>query len=154
MKFGSIALFFGYISTISGEGTSREITLTNYCKDTIWMEFTSGAAPYANGIGSCKSDSDCIQGSVCNTDNSICFWDVPVPSSGTYRLNGGGDSSLISMPVLDYNIIWSGNIRACKNGTCSKSSDECDASGCRVNATSPVTLVCHILKFIYDFANF
>ncbi len=121
----------------------RSLTLKNKCNDTVWFDVTSGAAPYSMGFSSCHGNSDCIEGSTCNIANNICYWTVPAPSNGNFRVEPGS-SNTISFPILENDVVWSGNLRACVNGTCSQSEEECDESGCRVNATSPVTLVWNV----------
>lgn len=124
------------------ESSNRQFTFTNNCNNDIWLYFTSGSSPYSNsGITHCYSSQDCITGSYCNLDNGICFWDIPVPSTGGYRLNKNGGNSIVKFPILSNDIIWSGNIRACVDGTCDSTPAECDKSGCRVKGPSPVTLV-------------
>ena len=87
------------------------------------------------------TDTDCIEGSACNTDNGICFWDVPLPSTGVYRLTNNGGNSTIQFPILNTDVVWSGNIKACVNGTCDASESECDKNGCGIAGPSPVTMV-------------
>jgi hypothetical protein len=132
----SAALF-----THSALASNREFIFTNNCEKDIWLYFTSGSSPYQNGVTHCSSNTDCIQGSECNRDNGICFWNVPVPSTGVYRLNKNGGTSSVEFPIFQNDIVWSGNIRACVDGTCESSPAECDKSGCRVKGPSPVTLV-------------
>lgn len=138
IKIGIFLLFSSLKLSISE--LSREITFINNCDKSIWLDLTAGAASYAAGKSSCYSDSDCIQGSECNTLNSICFWNVPTPSNGNFRIDSG-ESSFVTFPILDNNIIWSGNIRVCVNGTCNEDETKCNTEGCRVNSTSPVSLV-------------
>lgn len=128
-------------NTLSLNQTStRKIQFVNNCEKDVWVSLTSGAAPYKSG-GHCASDGDCIDGSYCNKDNGICFWNIPLPSTGVYRLGANGGQSDVSFPILNYDVVWSGNIKACKEGTCEKSSEECDKTGCTVQMPAPVTLV-------------
>jgi hypothetical protein len=106
------------------------------------LQLSAGSAPYAQGVSKCSGDGDCIKGSNCNNDNGLCFWDVPVPTTGVYRLDKDGGTSNISFPILSNDVVWSGNIRACVNGTCDSTADVCDKEGCSVKRPSPVTLVC------------
>jgi hypothetical protein len=123
--------------------SSREFFFTNNCNKDLWLYFTSGSAPYANGQTFCHSNTDCITGSECDLNNGLCFWNVPVPSTGVYRLPKDGGNSTIEFPIFVNDIVWSGNIRACIDGTCDSTPAECDKSGCRVKGPSPVTLVPH-----------
>jgi hypothetical protein len=125
---------------VSADAQTRNIELVNHCSKDIWLSFTAGAAPYKSGASHCSSNAECVDGSECNSVNGICFWAVPVPSNGRFGLSKGEESS-ISFPILQNDVVWSGNIVACKDGTCAKTEEECDSSGCRVNSTSPVSLV-------------
>ena len=127
--------------------TMRNIELANHCSKDIWLSFTAGAAPYKSGSSHCSSNTECVDGSECNTVNGICFWTVPVPSNGRFGLSQGEESS-IYFPILGNDIVWSGNIVACKDGTCAKTVEDCDSSGCRVNSTSPVSLVSLLSKTV------
>lgn len=130
---------------------NREFTFTNNCNKDIWLYFTSGAASYANGLSHCTQNSDCIEGSECNKDNGICFWNIPLPSTGIYRLNKDGGNSTVNFPIYANDVVWSGNIRACVDGTCDSTPTECDKSGCRVKGPSPVTLVDCFIIFCSSF---
>jgi hypothetical protein len=140
---GSSLLLGWAVSSRANDGAydARSITFSNNCDKDIWIDITPGAAPYAASTSHCSANTDCIEGSYCDMNNGICFWNIPVPSTGNYRLEKQSSGSVVTFPILKNDIVWSGNIVACKDGTCSKSADECDATGCRVNSTSPRTLV-------------
>lgn len=123
----------------------RYFSLVNKCDDDIWVAFTPGAAPYSSG-SHCAHDSDCIEGSACNTVNGICFWDVPIPSTGKYRLEKNGGRSQVKFPILKNDVVWSGNVVACFNGTCDDTNDGCDKHGCAPKRPSPVTMVSLLLR--------
>ena len=137
------------LNSFNVEGSNREFTFTNNCDKDLWLYFTSGSAPYSSSsVSHCYSSNDCITGSYCNQDNGLCFWNIPIPSTGSYRLNKNGGNSKIQFPLLSNDLIWSGNIRACLDGTCESTPAECDKSGCRVKGPSPVTLVIIIQLFL------
>jgi len=115
----------------------RSIQINNRCSSDFWMTATAGAAPYRSpDIKKCNSDNDCLAGSSCLMANGICFWTVPKPSRGNFRVPAGSSNSFVFPFVDNGNAIhWSGNLGFCQKGTCGPKSDaECDANGCGVYA--------------------
>ncbi|KAI8895004.1 thaumatin [Globomyces pollinis-pini] len=115
----------------------RTMTLTNNCPSKLWFKFISGASQ----PGSCGSDGDCIAGSECNKVAGICFWKLPKPSTGNFHLDPHQKSS-VTFPLIDNreNILWSGKVGACLDGTCLESEAKCDKEGCDVPYGSPMTI--------------
>lgn len=116
-------------------GQSRTFTFENYCTETVWFSVTSGAA--GNG---CPGTA-CLEGSTCDTQNGICYWTVPTPSNGNFRLEPNGGTNSITFPYYNngQSTVWSGNIGGCLNGTCQGSESSCDTSGCGTLNGCPMT---------------
>jgi len=130
-------LLFLIVSLVNGQ--ARTFTLQNSCSETIWFLVTSGAAPTSTGSGSCPSVS-CIEGATCNTQNGICYWDIPTPGNGNFRIDPG-TSNTLTFPYYNNGqaALWSGNIGACLTGTCSDTNATCDSQGCGVINAAPMT---------------
>jgi len=118
---------------------TRTFYLENQCSNTVWFTMTSGAAPYAPGKTRCATNTDCVQGATCDTGNGICFWTIPTPANGNFRLDANGGTNSVVFPFTSQNTVWSGNIGGCLNGTCSASENVCDQSGCGTFGGSPQT---------------
>ena len=98
----------------------------------MWFSLTAGSAPTIPNKTKCASSNDCILGSVCDVQNGICFWQIPIPTSGKYRVDAGGSTSF-TFPFLPNgeSVVWSGNIGICTEGTCDNSNSTiCDLQGC------------------------
>jgi hypothetical protein len=67
---------------------------------------------------------------------------IPKPSTGSFRLQSRGSSSKFTFPSIDngIDVVWSGNIGACINGTCADTQQQCDSNGCGIIGGSPQTL--------------
>jgi len=120
---------------------SRTFNLVNHCTDTVWFTVTSGAVASISG-SACTVDTDCVEGTSCQVNNGICYWTVPTPGRGNFRLepNGGTNTVTFDFYSNGQSVVWSGNIGGCLNGTCSASASSCDATGCGTTGGSPQTL--------------
>jgi len=132
-----IIILFSLLSLVLSQ--TRTFFLENQCADTVWFTMTSGAAPYAPGKTRCATNSDCAQGATCDTANGICFWTIPTPQNGNFRIDSDGGSNAVIFQFNGGNVVWSGNIGGCLNGTCSASQQVCDKSGCGTFGGSPQT---------------
>jgi len=108
--------------------------INNYCGKNVWFKATSGSAPFSRpGIYNCATNDDCLFGSEChaNRGTPLCFWNVPTPGNVNFRVPAGGHNRL-DFPILNngQDIVWSGNIVACLDGTCSDTPVICDSIGC------------------------
>lgn len=120
---------------------TRTFTLINNCADTIWFKATSGAAPTMGGVPHCTTNSHCTIGSACDVSNGICYWVIPTPGNGDFRITPNGGRNSLTFPFLNNNnaFVWSGNLGACLNGTCNDPASYCDAHGCSTPGGSPET---------------
>lgn len=75
---------------VSGE---RSITVTNLCSQTIWIGVAGGAA------GACGQDNTCPSGQACNVDNGNCFYTLPTPISGDWKLAANGGTATFCIPA-------------------------------------------------------
>ena len=111
----------------------RTMTVTNSANTTLWFNLVSGSAGYNNSnVTRCRSSANCTLGSACNTANGLCFWTIPTPSNGTFRLPPGTSTNL-TFPYVDNGsgTLWSGNLGACTASTCSSTvTSVCDSGGC------------------------
>lgn len=129
------------VLVVAGQASAqrpRVVQIVNQCRTDYWMTATAGAAPYnVPGKPKCHSDADCLAGAACLTSNGICFWRVPTPLRGNFRIPAGASNAFV-FPYVDNGngVFWSGNIGFCQPGTCGPSSSpaECDARGCGVYA--------------------
>jgi len=133
---GLFAILFAS-STINGEQQSRVIHVKNQCPIDYFMLPVAGAAPFSPSTKTeCQSDNDCIQGSSCLDANKLCYWNVPTPSTNSFRIPTQTSAEL-EFPYLEnsHDVHWSGNIGFCSNGTCGPVSEEqCGREGCSVFA--------------------
>jgi len=66
---------------------------------------------------------------------AICFWNIPPPSTGTFRLPAGKSSSLVFSSVKnDADIVWSGNLGFSTAQQLGREFNEtqCDTKGCAI----------------------
>jgi len=114
------------------QGQSFKVfNLENWCTNTVWFDATSGAA------GSCSAG--CPTGSSCNSANGICYWNIPTPTNGNFRLDPNGGTNALKFPIYSNSVVWSGNLGGCLNGTCNNSPSQCDSTGCGVINGCPQT---------------
>lgn len=109
----------------------RSFTFVNNTGNTVWYGFVSSAV---NG-NACGSNSDCAQGSLCNTSANggagLCFYATPVPTNGSYQLANGATGTAL-LPDYGLQYVWSGNFAArtgtnCATGTCD--TGDCQSGG-------------------------
>jgi hypothetical protein len=123
----------------------RTFTIVNHCNEAIWYKLTPGSVVNPKtGSDSCRSNADCVRGSSCAIPPNLCFWDVPRPSTNTFRLPSKGSSAKILFSSIDngIDVVWSGNIGACTSSTCDTTGNtgDCDTQGCGPVGGSPTTL--------------
>lgn len=120
----------------SSHGQSRTFNLINYCAEPLWFKVTSGA------VASSSCGAGCPLGSTCNSANGNCYWDVPAPSTGKFRIDANGGTNSLTFDFLSNGEgdVWSGNIGACADGTCESDAATCEASGCGISGGSPQNL--------------
>ncbi len=95
------------------------------------QQATAGAA---GNCGACPPQSSC------DTVNGICFWDVPTPSGGDFRIPAGSTSNVTWAILPANNIVFSGNLGFCLEGFCGAAPDVCDAGKCTVADGGPVSM--------------
>lgn len=111
----------------------RHITFSNQCPYPVHFAFVGGTAKYADNYrgGSvipCNHDADCPVQTRCNTDVNMCFWVMPKPADGNYKLAPGTENK-IEFDVYDFgptmatNVVWSGLFTGRK---------DCDGKTCAV----------------------
>jgi hypothetical protein len=140
-SFVGLSVFtFLFASTNVQGKQNRVIHVKNQCNVDHFMLPVAGAAPFVRtSLSECHTNDDCIAGSSCLDSNELCYWDVPMPSTQTFRV-GAHSSTELEFPYLEngHDIHWSGNIGFCANGTCDGVSEEqCGREGCSVN-TGPI----------------
>ena len=123
----------------STDATGRLFTIINKSNNTVWFSFNGAAITGST----CTTNADCPTGSNCQS--SICYWNNPVPTSGSLSLAPNAQTSLIlpdsdltSPPVAGF--VWQGQIAAqtqCSGSSCL--TGDCQSNGgttsCAVGAT-------------------
>ncbi|ELR15678.1 thaumatin domain containing protein [Acanthamoeba castellanii str. Neff] len=95
----------------------RTFHFHNNCSFPVWFGLVSGAVP--NG----RCSAGCPQGSYCNPQNGICYFNQPKPANGDFRLSPNGGSNSVVFPYYNngLNVVWSGALAGrtgCESGTC------------------------------------
>ena len=120
-------------AVVSTLPTTRTVNLINQCNFPVWFSLNgasvAGTSCNAQGAG-------CPPGTSCNTGTKECYWNNPLPNTGSsYKLNklaDGSNTNSVTIPAYNYGgVQWSGNISASTlcNGTTSCGQADCDNNG-------------------------
>lgn len=89
----------------------------------------------------CTKSGVCPPESRCDKSNGICYWNVPTPSTGNFRIPKGASSDIVWSILPNSNeFVTSGNLRFCLEGSCSGSAEVCDSGGECTAGGDPITL--------------
>lgn len=136
--------------------TQRTFTITNSTSEQIWLGVTGGSLPCnadsdcpsgasgscagANpsiqkaGHCSCSSNSDCGSQAACNTNNSICYMDLPDLTASQVSLPAGSQVTIcFPAPVTGQPFQWSGNLFA-RTG-CDSKGQHCQTGDCNASSS-------------------
>jgi len=150
MKCLGFVLLFGFISLgaiggcnndgnggigIGGEPDSRTLTFINMCPFPVWIGINGGRA---GPLGQCNQEM-CPSGQACDTKTNKCFWSLPEPMKGSFKLEESGmdgDQSIFSIPTSQAvsNVLFQGTFYGSLG---CKSKDDCMSEPCGINCMSP-----------------
>jgi len=126
----SLTTLISLSGVVLAQQTARSLTFKNSCSRDVWLSGVPGSA------GHCSDG--CETGTSCDTASGLCFWDVPTPNVGNWRVPSGRMSA-ITFPAWSNSdgAAWSGNVGFCVEGTSCVSKKGlvanatlCDSEGC------------------------
>jgi hypothetical protein len=113
----AVAVASASFEPVHSRAAGRTFHFHNNCSFPVWFGLVSGAVP--NG----RCSAGCPQGSYCNAQNGICYFNEPKPANGDFRLSPNGGSNSVVFPYYNngLNVVWSGALAGrtgCESGTC------------------------------------
>jgi len=123
-------------NVLGGEPGSRTLTFTNMCPFPVWIGVNGGRD---GGLGQCNEEMKCPPGQACNTGNNECFWSLPKPMTGNFKLEEGGmdgDQAIFNIPAsqASNNVLFQGVFYG---SIFCESNGDCMSEPCGVNCLSP-----------------
>src|SRR6185295_13890367 len=103
---------------------NRVLTFKNGCSQTVWIGAVGGFTQNCGANNSCPAGQACLA----IRQPPGCFWSLPTPASGTFKLATGASTTVTLAAAAQGTTKWSGNVYGSTG--CNGSGQSCQTGPC------------------------